>query len=512
MVIIYRSNWEPKTRILSLNNLYKDRTGRRIDTLINSKSTGLVIISVAAAIFSLFILFRPLNHDETYYLISSGSYLLEGKIPYRDFVFHQPPVILFAYMPVVFFAEYSVIAGRVVSGLYFLAAAAISWNIAKQNGHLRNIFVFFVLLLANMFLINWAVTVKIYSLSILLITAGVFYFNKFLNNADDFRSLFFTAAAFSLLLFTKIIFVFNFILLVIYTAFVLKSRFGSKKTVLYTASMCLIPIFILILLLCLFKPDPDNLFFDLFRINTMYLTFTRFTEDITGFFLFFLYPQNLIIFALAAYSLRKASSLRIFIVLNILVFILASLFTRMLAEYLVSFLPLLIMLAYWGYLQLSEDLKKNKKKHAKAISAIALIFYVLMAPLSIDHFKHFLQSRRLSMNPVQLIEFTGEINKLQGNSVVASWEGLTAFTDKKTLFKENYAVSYVNDVVNDETKKRFNLITKSDYRFLISEKIPDLVVFDNSNGAHLSESLDIILDRYKVIYESNNVLILDRKP
>jgi hypothetical protein len=466
----------------------------------------------SGVIILIFVFFRPLNHDETYYLISARSLLFEGKLPYTDFVFHQAPLILIAYMPLSDFGFYSIFAGRMLSGILLL----ISFYMLSRTFFKKNEFkiklLFTVFFWFNMFLIDWAVTIKVYSLSIFLLTAGIFFYSKFLDKPEKINFLLPAFFFFSLLAYTKIVFCVNYIFILLFTLYIMMksgTHHNIFKTIIFSALALLIPGFFFLAFL---RPDIDKLIFDLYTINVIYTSFTRFSEDIIGFLMFYIIPQNLIIIAFAFFSFKRNQVLAVFILSNYLIYFLLHFSTRMLAEYHVSFLPLLIVLAAVGFRELLNDKKLFFKKSIfSKMFEIVLLIYLLISPFSIYHFKQYIFSSKLPPNPLELRDFTAKINSLNGKTILSSWEGLTVFSNKETIYKENYAISYVSDYINEETKKKFNLITNSNYAMLISESIPDIIVIDAANAAHLSNMESLIEKRYEKSFQFNYITVYIKK-
>jgi hypothetical protein len=478
----------------------------------NKKWYFLITYLFSGIIILLFVFFRPLNHDETYYIISANSLLFEGKLPYTDFVFHQAPLILIAYMPISDFGLYSIFAGRILSGILLL----ISFYMLSSTFFTKNEFkiklLFTVFFWFNMFLIDWAVTIKVYSLSIFLLSAGIFFYSKFLNKPEKINYLLPAFFFFSLLAYTKIVFCVNYIFILLFTLYIMNKNGSFSnifKTILFFTLALLLPGFFFWAFL---RPDFDKLIFDLFTVNVLYTSFTRFTDDIKGFLIFYIIPQNLIIMVFAFFSLKRDQVLVFFILFNYLIFFFLHFSTRMLAEYHVSFLPLLIVLAAVGFRNLLNDKKLYFKKSIfSKMFVIVLLLYLMVSPFSIYHFKQFIFSSKLPPNPLELSDFTAKINALKGKTILSSWEGLTVFSNKETIYKENYAISYVSDFINEETKKKFNLVTKSNYEMLISGSIPDIIVIDAANAAHLSNMESLIEKRYEISFQFNYITVFIKK-
>lgn len=483
-----------------------------------------LVYFIGGVMLVLFVLFRPLNHDETYYMISARSLLIEGKIPYIDFVFHQMPLMLFAYMPVCNLGIYSLFAGRILSCIFLMLTFVILSRTFFKDSDSKTKFLFTVLYWFNIFLIDWAVTIKIYSLSMLLFSTGLYFYAKFLLNPDKIKHLYPASFFFSLLVFTKLVFAFNFFFIVLFTIYIAlnkKSIFSSNSApsikFFPVIMKIMIPILISLILPGIvfwmyLQPDLNKLYFDLYLINSMYLKFTVFSEDFKIFILFFLVPQNFIVTLLSIFSFKKIRLLSVFILLNYVLFFLLHLSSRMLIEYHVTFLPFIIVLSVLGYIKLFDESKFLFNRFSpKAVLSIIVIFYIVISPFSVYHFKQYLFNSTLPLNPVELRHFVNEVNKLEGNTALSSWEGLTVFSNKETIYKENYALSYVADLIDSTEKKKYGLLIKADYEKLVIGSVPDIIVMDATNNAFLSGMQTIIEKKYNISNQYKYITIYSRK-
>ena len=89
--------------------------------------------------------------------------------------------------------------------------------------------------------------------------------------------------------------------------------------------------------------------------------------------------------------------------------------------------------------------------------------------------------------------------------------GLSVFSSKKTLYKENYVISYVSDLIDEDTKRKYDLITRIDYKRLVDSAAVDIIIFDAANGAHLYGMEDAIGLNYKTEFEFKHITVYTRK-
>jgi hypothetical protein len=208
------------------------------------------------------------------------------------------------------------------------------------------------------------------------------------------------------------------------------------------------------------------------------------------------------------FSFYNFDKMKFFLFLNIVFFLCISLETRLLMEYNASIVPLMIILAVFGFETLALKLKKLS---AGRLAAFLLIFYCICSPLSISHIKQYISSGKLPLNPVEMYSFTEKINSLPGNTVLSGWEGLSAFSSKQTLHEQNYAISYVSDYIDKPTKEKFNLFIREDYKKLVDNADADIIIFDASNAAHLSGLDDNIRTNYKAAFEYKYITVFVKK-
>lgn len=470
------------------------------------------IYFVISSIVVLFVFFRPMNHDETYYLISAKALLFEGKMPYSDFIFHQMPLMLAVYLPVTAFGNWALILGRLLSAALLLLSFYLFVKTFRSRFSQVQLLLFTFFFWFNFFLIDWAVIVKVYSLSILLISAGIYFYSRFLNEPLKWKYLMFASIMFSMLIFAKITFAAGFIVFVLFTIFFITIK-KIKVNYFYTAFSIFVPTaFFALIFLILTNVSLDVLYFNLFGVNIIGKDMTPFSEDFPVYLSSFLIPQNFIILLFALFSLKNIEKLKLFLLLMVLSFFLFHIPTRLLSEYNTTILPLLMILAVFGLSDFSDMAIRLKKKfNPQKFAVVLLIIYCLLAPFSIYHIKQYLVSSKLPLNPVELNDFTTKLDSVKGNTVVASWEGLSAFSSKETMYKENYAIPFISDSIDDLTKKKYGLILHDDYKILIEGSVPDIVIFDETNATNIYGLENEINAKYKREFEYKYIKVFVRK-
>ena len=123
-----------------------------------------------------------------------------------------------------------------------------------------------------------------------------------------------------------------------------------------------------------------------------------------------------------------------------------------------------------------------------------------------------MQNRPVASNPVQFYSYNAKMSTLKGRTLLTSWEGYGVFSTKITLLKENYGSSFFNeiDVFDESTKTKYHLILKDEYKKLIINKTPDIIVYDTVNPAHLEGMKEIIEKNYSKSFIFNSAIIYER--
>jgi hypothetical protein len=107
------------------------------------------------------------TNDEGYYLCSSAL-AMKGLIPYKDFAFWQPPPMLYAYGATGALLGHSLLAQRLVSALFGLAAFLLLAHVLKRRAGRAALYIFGILMVLNMSYAFDTSIVKPPSLSILI--------------------------------------------------------------------------------------------------------------------------------------------------------------------------------------------------------------------------------------------------------------------------------------------------------------------------------------------------------
>jgi hypothetical protein len=464
----------------------------------------------------LFVLFvsviRPVNYDEAYYL-ASGQEILNGNLPYIDFLFHQMPLSIFIYSPISGFGINSLFLGRFLSVVFLVVSFFIFRRVYIKYSSTKNELLFAALFFLNFFMIDWAVLVRIYALSVFLLSLAVFYYDKFRENEVKLIHLFLSGIFFSVLVYVKIIFIINLIIFIIFVFESFRAGNSRKKIFIFITvfSSVLIPA---LLFFAVFGRNLDSVFFNIFEVNIITKKYidVSFTKSILKFAGTFLLPQNLVLLTVVVASGFKYSKFEKFLIINTGGFIFIHLFSRMLMEYVSSIIPLLILISVLRYEKFETRLLgKFKILTRKKIAAGTIAIYILFSPFSIEHIKHLIENRDLNLNLIQLTDIEERINSMQGLNILSSWEGYSIFSKKIPLMRQYYGSAFIDEYISTAERIKYRIAPKSEYEDLIMNRIPDIIVYDSSNNAHLGGLEKLIKHNYVQYFEYKTIVVYQKQ-
>lgn len=470
-----------------------------------------LFITVFSIVVITYTFIRPVNIDEGYY-IASAREVLDGKLPYKDIIFHQMPLTIYVYSMVSDLGYWSLVLGRALSVLMISLSFLLLLSIVKKLSGNNAVFIFFIFYFLNSFLIDWSVLIRIYALSIFLLSLGVFCFYRFLNTQYNYTYLLLSVFAFTLLVLTKVTFISSYFVLILFIILIV-FKYDKKniyKNVLITLITSAIPVIVFLLF---FGKYLEEFYFNVFTVNfiTKEHVDPPFVSGLLKYLSFFFLPQNLVLIAIIFISGFKYTLFEKFLILNIICFMLIHIPSRMLMEYLCSITPLLILLSCLRYQKFVDEMTvKFRSFSTKRIYAGLVLIYIISAPFSLIHLKNIIEGAELLMNPVQLYSFEKRINTIEGNTVLSSWEGYSIFSEKLPILKEQYGGAFINKYVGEKDILKYNLARQKDYENLIISKTPDIIIYDNSNSAHLDSLKDLICKNYNKAFEYKSVEVFSK--
>lgn len=458
-----------------------------------------------------FILLRPINYDEAFFLMSAQR-ICVGEIPYTDFLFNQTPLLIYVYAVMSHPEFVNLILGRCLSVIFFITSFLILKKLLRVCGYDNQTLLFSFLFFLNTLLLNWVVIIKIYALSILLLTSGFYFFKRFIDK-PQLSYLILSSLLFSFLVLTKIVFAVNLLLFVIFiTVFTYRN---DKKTVFrYTSVMLVSAAVPFILFFLIMRYDFKLLYFNLFELN--FKINSIYNPDISQsvfyavfkYLLTFLLPQNLILILIVLFSGFKYTFFEKFIAANIVLFYVIHFASLLLPEYMVSIMPLLILLAVLRYNKFVLNIIRLRKNvlPKNIITAIVLL-YIIASPFSIEHLKYLIEHRPLVLNPVQMYGFEKRINDINGTRILSSWDGYSIFSNKTFLFTNDYITYLFRDLIDEGEYKKTYLRKPADYELMIRSKEADVIVYDRNNPLSLTGQEDLIAQNYKVAFEYKYIVV-----
>ena len=465
--------------------------------------TRKTLIYYGAALFVVFIYstFRPVNADEGYYMLSASK-ILCGQVPYVDFRFHHMPLMIYVYSFISNFGYWSLVLGRLLSITFmFITSVLIYKFLIKHTTDTLIPRLFLLFYFCNAFFIDWAITIKIYSFSSLILTLAVLSFSKVVDGRDSLRNLFFSGFLFSALFMTRIVFAINFLVYTIFCFYVI-NKFHRTERIKFTfmaVAGLLLPI---LMFLFYYRNDLVVVYSNVIEEPSMIKNYVQhsYITSIFKLLLYFLLPQNLILLAILLISGFKYSLLEKFLTFHIGGYFLIHLPTQMLPEYLSNITPIFILLTMLRYQKFETNIR-NLLSYKGKINIAVVILYLISMPFGIAHLKHILQSRPLMPSPLQLHTISEKINMLEGKTILSSWEGYPVFSNKISVFKERYLPVY-EEVSGDTAQiNKFKLASPDESKMLISAKIPDVIVYDSEEPRVLEGLSNLISTEYKKIYE-----------
>lgn len=456
------------------------------------------IISLGFILLALLSMLRPMNYDEPYY-IESARMLFSGFIPYTEFHFHMMPLLIIIYSPFSSLGIWSYIILKLVSVLFVFLTFLIYYRYLKANSFEKTEMVMFaILFFSNTFFLDWSLTVKNYSVSAFIFAGFVICFGKFINSLQSSKYLYLSALFAMLLIMLKHSFAGNIAVFLGFGYYVFRKS-ASKVNIKKFLWSLLIPAFPLLLFLILFAGNFDRLYFELVESNIIMQGHNH-PFAISKVFLAFLVPQNFILIFIIAFSGLKYSLFEKFILLNILIFILVHVFTSIIPEYYSTFIPLLIFLAVLRFRGFIENFR-NWFPSITSIKYAVLVLYLIVMPFGISSLKYVFEKRPLVVNTFEMFEIRKIINDIKGKSILSSWEGYSIYSTKVPLMTGDYISSFLRDYMPEEKMKKYNVSAYNDFRSIIQNRIPDIVVYDTVNPAHLKDMQELIESSYFKVSE-----------
>lgn len=471
------------------------------------KKITFVIIFVSLVLAALL---RPVNLDEPYYTVCA-SLVFNGEFPYKNFFFHHMPLMPFVYAPVSVEGSWSLILGRVLSILFLFSAGLLLFKyLYKKGAESKYLFLFLLLFYCNSYLVDWLSIIRVYALSTFLFVASVLSVDRLFSTRNIKMSVFSCSILFSFLALSKIVFAAHLILFIIYVIIFYRKTPGIEHKGFWLSLFAGISIPFLLFLL-VFGDSLDIFYDSVFTAN--FLMKSELQSPIFPHlykpFLFLIFPQNIILLAIIFFSGFKYSLFEKFILLNLVIYFILHLFTLLLLEYAVSMIPFLVLLAVLRFEKFSNNINVYVKrlKGSSVVFRLVLLLYLLSFPFSLPHVRYFLEGKFISPNVFQLNNIVKVINSVPGITAITSWEGYTIYSNKSTLLRDNYISNFFDIRVDEKTKLKYRITFPGDYKKLIDNRIPDIIIYDEHDPAHLLDLKESIVYNYSLLVSLENILI-----
>jgi 4-amino-4-deoxy-L-arabinose transferase-like glycosyltransferase len=143
------------------------------------RTTAVLLLGVLGwfilALFSM--QFARLNLDEPWYLTASRL-VISGKLPYRDFLFTQTPLLPYVYGSLLGMAGPSLGTGRFISVLLSTLAVALAMSLARRAAGNGAAFLTLLWLAVTPAILYYLVIVKTYALTVVLVLLALYWVFK----------------------------------------------------------------------------------------------------------------------------------------------------------------------------------------------------------------------------------------------------------------------------------------------------------------------------------------------
>lgn len=413
------------------------------------------------------------------------------------------PLMIYVYSFISGFGYWSLILGRLLSVLFILVTAILIYNFLRKrtgNTAIPNLFLVFYFL--NAFFIDWALTIKIYALSSFLLTLAVLECYKVAEGENIWKHLFFSGLLFSLLFLSRIVFVVNIFVYLIFALYIVYTSHAEHRIKHASAVITglLLPLLVFILI---YRTNLSAIYSNVVEEPMMITNYVRhsYLNSTFKLILYFLLPQNLLLLVILLISGFKYSLFEKFLLFNIVGYFLIHLPTQMLPEYLSNISPIFIMLVVLRCNKSERNMRKVMKRRNLNPKLWIMILYVIFIPFGVAHLKHVIEDRPLMPNPVQMHAISESINSLEGKTILSSWEGYPACSNKTSVFKERYLPVFDQAVGDTALISKFKMTSTDDSKKFILAKIPDVIIYDSEEPRTLEGLSDLINTEYKPVYK-----------
>jgi hypothetical protein len=454
----------------------------------------------------------PINSSEAYNIRAARN-IIEGKILYHDILYHHLPLLPYAYSVFSGFGFSSYILLRYISILLtLLLLTLVYFHVHKFTGDAASANFALFLLAFNGLFIDWSSLVLMFPLANVLFYLA-FIIASFLIYGFSRRYFllsFLAGLLLGLAAGTRLSYLFPGLIILICLAWH-AGKLKSQKAEMSGSRMGPILVFLLGFLaantitLYYWIKYPEHFIYGVFTNNLQAEQMKWESEsNLLHWVKFFMLPQNLILFGLVLIDLRYRFMGKWFAYLVLAAMLIVHSFGYYVKMYLMVLIPFAAFIAGLGYSQITESIGIRVRK---LILNFVVSIYVVSIFLGIPHFKHWIFGDILDPNLIQLKEIIDYERTLPGETILASWDAYTLFSNKRNLLKNELLYSFTYDKVTEEEIERFSLPDYGMLNKLIRDKVFDVIILHEGIPAVLFRHEETIKSVYKLNKAFRNIYV-----
>ncbi len=430
--------------------------------------------------------------------------------PIHDFHFHMMPLLPVIYSPFSIFGIWSFVVLKLVSVIFVMLCFFYYYRFLISNKFEKHLIVLFtILFFLNSFFLDWSLTIKIYSISAFLFAGFIISFGKYLSGGYRGKYLYTSVIFLTFLLFLKLSFIGNLAVFFIYLFFAVKRARppNGMKQLLVSLTIAVVPVLIFLLL---YLNKTSELFFDLFESNLIMRKY-YYPFDASKILFPLLVPQNLLLLMIILFSGFKYSDFEKFIILNIIVFLLVHASASILPEYYSTLIPLVVFFAVLRFKKFADTAEEKIRWLLKPKLVYIIVFlYAAGIPFGVSSLKYLAENRPLAVNVIDMYRLKEIIANISGKTVLSSWEGYSICSGDEPLMQGCYISSFLREYMTPDEMKLHKISSYDDFKNQILNEIPDIIVYDTVNPAHLKGMQNLIESKYLKEAEYKFVIIYKR--
>jgi hypothetical protein len=218
---------------------------------------------------------------------------------------------------------------------------------------------------------------------------------------------------------------------------------------------------------------------------------------------FFIQPQNFILFFLFFTACANRFRFKYLLILILISLVAVNSFGYFVNEYLTAVIPFLVYAVSANYGELRQKIK-IKNKH---VLGFLIIFYIVIAPVVLPHFRNKVEGRILEPGLSSFSKIADHERSLPGKTILCSWDIYYLFSGKENILKNAYIYACVEDKPSLSEKKACNIPDKEKIESLIKNKSVDVIVLNKNTPFVLKGLEPIIKENFSLNYTYGNIEI-----